>query len=258
MHRLRFLIPLLAISISAIISPACPAANDGIYNVKEFGAKADGQADDTYAIQSALNAAKGGPKGSAVLMPAGNYRVTKSLVVENALIKGLDAGGWPADRGPLPTLMVDHTEGPCIIAKDAASIHGLNFEYDHKGQKARVFGPAILLSGNGISTTNLRIHQPYEGIMADGVTNIGRLNIENVFIISARKCGVHVTNTYDIPTLRNVEVWNPDDYCLDNCIGFKLGKNDEIRMDNCFAFKCKIGYQFVKDKGKSSRMRIGI
>lgn len=225
-------------------------ADDGIFNVKDFGAKGDGKADDTGAIQAALTKARTIPRGATVVLPPGGYRVTRTLTIENALLTGLGAGGWPADRGPMPTLVVDHTGGPCIHAMDAASIHGINFEHYHKGQQARKFGPTILLSGNGISVTNLRIHQPYEGIMADGKSNIGRLNIENIFIINARMCGVYVTNTLDIPTLRNVEVWNPPDYALQNCIGFKLGKNDLLRMDNCFAFKCKVGYLFVDDSEK--------
>lgn len=230
-----------------LLSSLAALASGGAFNVSDFGAVGDGVADDTAAFQRALDAAKADPKGSFVSVPPGQYRITKTLTIENALLKGLDAGGWPADAGPLPNIKVDFTDGPCILAKSAASVHGLGFDYDHKGQAARKFGPTILLAGNGISITNVRIHQPYEGIMADDVTNIGRLNIENVFIISARECGVYVTNTYDIPTLRNIEVWNPADYCLDHCIGFKFGRNDEIRIDNCFAFKCKVGFLFVKN-----------
>lgn len=240
----------LSLVICVILIANMALGQQGVYNVKDFGAVGDGKADDTLAIQAALTKAKQIPRGATVVLPPGGYRVTKPLIVENTLLTGLASGGWPADKGPLPTLVVDHTEGPCIQAKDAASIHGLNFEYNHKGQQTRKFGPAVLLSGNGISLTNLRIHQPYEGIIADGKSNIGRLNIENVFIINVRSCGVYVTNTLDIPTLRNIEVWNPPDYALQNAIGFKLGKNDLLRMDNCFAFKCKIGYLFVDDKQK--------
>lgn len=239
---IRFLSAALLI---ALLASSVSAAE---LNVKDFGAVGDGRADDTVAIQAALTKAKNSPRGSSVILPAGEYRVTKTLVVENCLLTGLSNGGFPADRGPMPTFLVDHTDGPCIITRDAASIHGVSFQYDHKGEKARKFGATILLAGNGISISNVRIADPYEGIMADGVTNVGRLNIENVFIISARQCGVYVTNTYDIPTLRNIEVWNPADYSQQNCIGFKLGRNDEIRLSNCFAFKCRIGFLFTKDK----------
>jgi hypothetical protein len=226
----------------------CAGAFAAEINVKDFGAVGDGKADDTAAIQAALDKAAETQRGGVAVLPAGEYRVTDTLKIKACLLKGLDAGAWPSDRAPMPTLRIDHTKGPCVIAEHAASIHGINFEYDHKGEEARKFGPTILLSGIGISLTNLRISQPYEAIMADGKTNIGRLNIENIFIISARKCGVYVANTYDIPTLRNIEVWNPHPYAQKHCVGFKLGKNDEIRMDSCFAFACQTGFLFVKEK----------
>ncbi len=244
MHTLRMAAIVLVVFA---LSPLAFAA-EGQFNVKDFGAIGDGKADDTAAIQAALDKARTVPRGASVTLPAGDYRVTKPLTLANCLLTGLANGGWPADAGPMPTIRVDHTDGPCIIAKSAASLHGINFAYDHNGEEARKFGPTVLLSGNGISITNLRIADPYEAIMADGATNIGRLNIENVFIISARSCGVYVTNTYDIATLRNIEVWNPAKYSLQHCTGFRLGKNDEIRLSNCFAFACKIGYHFVRDK----------
>lgn len=47
-------------------------------SVKDFGAVGDGVADDTAAIQAALNAAK---NSSALLFPAGVYRITSTLVI---------------------------------------------------------------------------------------------------------------------------------------------------------------------------------
>ena len=42
--------------------------------------------------------------------------------------------------------------------------------------------------------------------MWDGSTNIGRLNLENVLIVNARKCGIYVAHTLDIATLPDVEL----------------------------------------------------
>ena len=124
---------LLTTSLALLCLCHSAMATDSSFNVKDFGAIGDGKADDTAAIQAALTKAKGAGRGSSVTMPAGEYRVTKTLTIENCLLTGLSNGGWPADAGPMPTLRVDHTDGPCIIAKNAASIHGVNFEYDHKG-----------------------------------------------------------------------------------------------------------------------------
>jgi len=48
-----------------------------VANVKDLGAKGDGQADDTAAFQAALAAA--GKAGGAILVPAGTYKVTGVL-----------------------------------------------------------------------------------------------------------------------------------------------------------------------------------
>ncbi len=48
-----------------------------VANVRQLGAKGDGQADDTAAFQAALKAA--GAKGGAILVPAGRYKVSGLL-----------------------------------------------------------------------------------------------------------------------------------------------------------------------------------
>jgi hypothetical protein len=67
---------------------------------RDFGAKADGKADDTEALQQAIKAscgdhAKFGSKTKALFLPNGIYRVTKSLVAHKAL------GPWICGDRPL-------------------------------------------------------------------------------------------------------------------------------------------------------------
>ena len=52
---------------------ARPAARPGSFNVKDFGAKGDGVADDTSAVQSAINAATKSAGGGTVIFPKGTY-----------------------------------------------------------------------------------------------------------------------------------------------------------------------------------------
>ncbi len=233
-----------AFFVFAIAGATC--ADDSVYNVKDFGAKGDGVTDDTQAFISALEKATA-DYGGTVKVPRGRYVITKTITVDKCFLVGSETGGWNSDHGFLPTILVRHKDGPCILAKEGASICGLNFEYAMPGNGAEEYGPTILLSGVGISIENLRMHAPYEGIMADDEMNVGRLNIENVFIVSARECGVYVSKTFDIPTIRNVEVWNTDGYSFQHCTGFRFAKNDEMRVTDCFAFGCNIGYHFVTD-----------
>ncbi len=57
-------------------------------NVREFGAKGDGTADDTSAIQAALNSAN----GRNVIFPTGTYRVTSTLLVPLIRLVGEGSG----------------------------------------------------------------------------------------------------------------------------------------------------------------------
>ncbi|MCD6351301.1 MAG: hypothetical protein J7M26_04180 [Armatimonadetes bacterium] len=244
---------LAGLAMSSSAAPAAGEGTAGVVRVTDFGAVGDGETDCTAAFRRALQAVAHQDKGATVIVPPGRYKLTDSITVQRCLLTGLVAGGWPADAGPMPELEIAHTKGPGIIASDAASINGLtmNFQLERGEDGPKPSPPAILLAGNGISITNLRLHGAYDGIIADGKSNIGRLNIENVFMPALYHCGVYVTRTYDIPTLRNIEVWVPHDWNITHGgIGFRLGRNDCIRMSNCFAFKCAKGFVFDVDEGE--------
>jgi hypothetical protein len=234
--------------LALALVPAMAFAADTI-NVREFGAVGDGRADDTEAFRKALAAAAQLPTGRSVQVPPGTYRITAPLTIESTLLLGQAAGGWSADSRPLPTLLVDvPAPQPCIIAKTGAALHGLTFDFLYRDDPRREFGPCVRLSGGGVCLSNLLLHNPTEGIMWDGLTNIGRLNLENVFIVNARKCGVYVAYTLDMATLRNVEVWNYVPDLVNTCTGFRLGHNDEIRLSNCAVVAAAIGFHFVETK----------
>lgn len=245
---------LQAVTVGTVLCSVMPTAAEAatsesaaILNVRDFGAAGDGKADDTMAFRQALAAASRFPTGRAVVVPGGTYRITSSLSMESTLLVGLAAGGWPADSRPLPTLLVDvPAPEPCVVANLGTSLHGLCFDFSYKDDPKREFGPCVLLKGGGVSLTNLLLHNPTEGIVWDGSSNIGRLNIENVFIVNARKCGVFVAHTMDMATLRNVEVWNYLPDLLNTSTGFRLGHNDEIRLSNCAVVSASIGFHFIE------------
>ncbi|HEY3417465.1 MAG TPA: glycosyl hydrolase family 28-related protein, partial [Armatimonadota bacterium] len=78
--RVILLFSVISLCIAALAAPMIPSLNwterSDWVNVKTFGAKGDGVADDTAAIQQAFDGMK---EGSTVYLPAGAYRLTKTL-----------------------------------------------------------------------------------------------------------------------------------------------------------------------------------
>jgi hypothetical protein len=70
--------------VNLVIGPVASGApaNSTFANVRDYGAKGDGIADDSTAIQAAVTAAGAG-NGGAVLIPAGTYKVTTAITVPN-------------------------------------------------------------------------------------------------------------------------------------------------------------------------------
>ena len=85
---------------AAPADPRCPLPSDDpcVYDVRtEFGAAGDGVADDTAAIQAALDAACGADsaRSGIVYLPAGTYRLTGTLVANRGRGRGgSGVGPW--------------------------------------------------------------------------------------------------------------------------------------------------------------------
>jgi len=216
-------------------------------NVRDFGAAADGKTDDTDAIVKAIESAG---FGGTVSFPMGTYRVTRTLTIKGVHLLGNCAGGFPSDADVMPSIIVSHTTGPCIECRDWSSVHGLAFRYESVDwEKPTRYPPTILLAGNGISISNVKIWGAYDAIIADGKSNIGRVNLENIFLPEVVNTGVYLTRAYDIPTMRNVEVFCTNKHFLEHGIGFKMGRLDELHASNCFVIGAHTGFLFEEDKG---------
>ncbi|NLI01260.1 MAG: hypothetical protein GX446_17405 [Chthonomonadales bacterium] len=247
----------LAVACCLVSLASClPASgNPDSVNVRSHGAAGDGKADDTAAFLAAIAAANRDKR--TVYVPRGIYRVAKPLVLEGIALHGPEPGAWPADVDATPVLIPTHRDGPGIEIKAGGSLRGICVRYAWE-KEPEAGPPAILVSGIGAWISAVKIMYPWDGIMTDGVSNVGRLNIADVFIVSPRNVGVRVTGTWDVPALRNIEVWNagPVARGLDKGIGFDLGKNDLIRLTDCFAFAMNVGF-LLRDKIPGAKIEGG-
>lgn len=228
---------------------------EGIVSVNDWGAKGDGITDDAPAIKKAIEAT---PEGGIIYLPPGRYRLKETIELRGKTLMGNPSGAWNADADVLPVLIIDHLTGAGIHAFDAAGISGLCFQYEHKPTVPQPFAPTILLSGVGINISNIKIHGCYDGIIADGKSNIGRLKIRNVFIAQCHNTAIYITRTYDVATLELIHIWSPaSPTSLTQGVGIKLGRNDEIHLANCFVFHANIAYLFEIDEGEGGGSTYG-
>ena len=227
-----------ALACAGTTRPADPSAD-----VTLKGAAGDGVADDTAAFERALKLASGGRPGVAIRVPPGRYRLTRPLTLTNVALVGRPGGGWNVDSAPLPTLLVDQAAGPALRLTSGASVHGLALAGDEKA-RFTPRPPFIEIAGQA-ALSGVRLQYPYDGIVCSPTSENGRLNVEDVFIVSPGHDGVVVTATHDIPTLRNVEVWC--NLGFSEGAGFRFGQNDELHGSRLFAFQCKIGFAFEND-----------
>ncbi|MBN1902360.1 right-handed parallel beta-helix repeat-containing protein [Candidatus Sumerlaeota bacterium] len=212
-------------------------------DVRDMGAAGDGTTDDTKAFQKAVERAK--IAKMPVFVPRGKYRISGAIEIEETALTGPPAPAWPADVDTLPSILPAHTDKPAFHLLAGGSICGIDITYNWKDQPT-TGPPAILISGIGVTVRDTRIRYAWDGIIADGKSNTGRTNLENIFMVSIMNVGVRMTGTWDVPRLNNIEVWNAgaqdSNRGLTYGIGFHLGKNDLIRMTDCFVFGMHYGF----------------
>ncbi|MDI3340500.1 MAG: right-handed parallel beta-helix repeat-containing protein [Sphaerobacter sp.] len=92
-------------------TPSRSIPDDNWVNVRDFGAAGNGRADDTSAISAALATAK--RRGARLYVPAGTYRVTRTVVIDSPLRitgEGRDAVTI-AGVGTMDILAITRTSG---------------------------------------------------------------------------------------------------------------------------------------------------
>ena len=250
-----------------LLSPtAWGQSRPGTLNVRDFGAKGDGQTDDTAAFQKAMEAsAEAG--GGTVMAPRGAYFFAGHLNVPAAVTlsgiwesvpahNGLRDPGLPKPTDDGTTFLVTEgagsEAGPAFITLNTNStLKGVVLYYP-KQEPDDVPSPypyAIAMRGKNPAVLDVEMLNPYSGI--DASRNERHL-IRNVQGQPLRR-GVFVDAIYDIGRIENVH-FNPwwsnrpklRAWQMANGEAFILARSDWQYMLNTFCFGYHVGYKFIR------------
>jgi len=233
-----------------------------IYNVKEFGAKGDGNTDDTEIIQKALNIA-GEKNGGIVFLPIGSYLIKGNLIVpENVTLEGIWRApfrGEPTKAGSVLLAISGKGEAdgaPFIRVNTSSTLKGFAVFYPEQTKTDPPIPYPWTIQCNGaaddVSLIDLTLINPYKAIDF-GTFPAGRHKIKNIHAYPLYR-GLYINQCYDVGRIEDIHFWpfwdlNPNSplwkFTQREGIAFIIGKTDGEMGYNLFSIFYSIGMQFI-------------
>ena len=251
------------LGLAAVMILATGSFGADSIDVKALGAKGDGKADDSVAIQKALDQASAA--GGTVRLPSGRYRLDNPIKVPEGVTL---EGEWKAPHHAQlmkGTVILAYagkgkeTDPPLISLTPSSGIKGLTIFYpEQRVPEVQPYPWTIQGSGMHCSIQDCTLVNPWKAI--DFGTHANELHyIRNVFGCPL-KIGVYVDKCTDIGRIENVH-FNPHywlrsdaegmpswpaiiDFLFKNTTAFEFGRSDWEYVFDTFSYGCKIGMRF--------------
>jgi hypothetical protein len=245
-------------------SPDLPRAATnptGTHNVRDFGARGDGNTDDTGAFVGAMKAAAQ-DGGGIVFIPTGNYLIKNVLdVPENVVLEGVFRAPTARTQNRGSTLLAvagaGEPEGqPFITLHQNSTLRGLTVFYpEQKQTNPPVAYPWTVRGiGDNCSIVDVLLVNPYQAVDF-GTHPAGRHCIRGLYAQALYR-GVFIDQCYDVGRVTDVHLWpfwggwegELGQFTREQGIAFIIGRTDWEYLFNCFCIGFKVGFHFIKTK----------
>lgn len=227
----------------------------GTYNVKDYGAKADGKTDDTAAFQKALDEAKT-VTGSTVFAASGRYLIAGTITVTATTTLQGEYQNLGGSHGTilLATGGKGKSDGPgCIVMEVCSKVKGIAMEYPEQSAEAKepIPYPYAITADAACRIEDVFLLNPYLGINLD--CSHGNL-VRNV-TGEPLKVGINADHIFDVSRIENVHFWpfftlgKPlRDWVQKKGVAYQFGRSDWQSCLNIFSFGYHTGFRFYASK----------
>lgn len=236
-----------------------------IYNVKVYGAKADGITDDTAAIQNAITAAAAAGGGVVYCPPTtkgylinGALTLSSNVHLTGAFFMQGDKYNWNMKDIQGTTFIIKANSGATtgpnpITMLNNSTISNIKFFYPNQVTNNAVISyPATIRlypsAGNDCNIENVFLVNSYIGVDATGSHE--RLTVKN--LRGQPLFGIKIDNCLDVDRLEDIHLYpyyggDPSQTtsysgnCLYNGIAIDIQRCDNIQLSNVFVYGYKYG-----------------
>ncbi|WP_454861521.1 glycosyl hydrolase family 28-related protein [Peribacillus frigoritolerans] len=153
-------------------------------NVLDFGAIGDGVADDTRAIQEAINYCSVAGRPTKVLIPRGDYKVTSPIVLTSSR-QGLEIVG---EGNRASVISPNHSGNVIEISSQGSKIRDLMIYTT--GNFLKKYTGIYVLNVHSVSIDNVHIMYPKNGIILEG--DVYYLNARDILILNYINKGIYL------------------------------------------------------------------